>query len=211
MRDLIRESDMLVDETGYWTRMPIAAALLWGGSMFLAAPLLTPYPVWSSVRTVFWIVATTLGGGVLFALLFAAWMRWLVVRNAKRAYRGAGKWSAPPPPGQVPDHRVPCTLVISPKKLVVGSLTLALQDAPLCRVVRTRRPVPDPISLPLGVVSPRSARMELTGVARLLTSRPPLLLELGPVSQTIRFLLPHASQTIPRIREAIDAYHLKGA
>jgi hypothetical protein len=206
VRELISESDMLADETGYWTRMPIAAAIFWGGSMFLAAPLLTPYPVWSSLRRVLFIAATTFGGGVLFAVLFAGFMRLLVSRNARHAYRGSGKWSAPPPAGLALEHRVPASLLVSPRKLVVGSLYLGPSGCSFVPNGANKPPVPPRITIPLRVAAPRESQMQVTGVARLLLSRAPLLLELGPTPETIRLLLPRPSHTIPRIREVLSGY-----
>jgi hypothetical protein len=205
MRELIAESDILVDQTGYWKRMPILSGLFWGGGMFLASPFIVSYPIWSSGMMLFFVGLACLLAGVLFAVFFTLSMRLVAWWEARLAYRGKGKWSTSPPPPEGAAYRLPCSRVLPPQRLMPGNLYLGCAGLFFVPIRMRRQSSSTPLMLPLDAVSPRAVPMELSGLNRLLLARPPLLLEVGADENVVRFLVPNGSQTIPRVIAAIAA------
>jgi hypothetical protein len=112
MKQLVPREAMDIDETGYWSRMPIAVGIFFGSFMG-ATCLLMPLPGDQShayVRALAALVVA-LVSGILFGIGFPLRFRKAMRRMQDKVYLGEPPFNGVPPPNLSLEYRLPATLV----------------------------------------------------------------------------------------------------
>jgi hypothetical protein len=181
MKDLAQLPAYLLDDTGYWRRMPFVV----GGFMCVAGTL----NIWFTIGSVLqpWeIVARGVAGGVLFALLFPFLFRLFMRWSVRRTFAKAG------PAGAM--YRLVCSIRKSPRMMVPGALYL-FRDVAAFTPHRLQALGRD-VSLPLEELSVSSEQVPRGWLMRLLTARDPLVMRLTTSTQSEAFVVPTPRVTI---------------
>jgi len=193
MIDVMPKRAYFDDETGYWRKMPVFAAIV--GSIL---GTLNMWLTMGSVLTTVQVFGRGIGGGVMFAILFTIFFGSFAWWTVWRAH-------AQGPPQERAKHetqyRLVCSLIRSGRP-VPGALYLGRSGAFF--VSRARRDSSDP-ALPLSDLAVSSTEGVLNWTQRCMRLRIPIYLQLAGNNQRVAFVVPAARRTIPRVTELVAA------
>src|SRR5262245_43380090 len=188
VRELAPLPAYLVDDTGYWQRMPIAT----GAFMCLFGTLI----IWLTIGSVLepWeIVARGVAGGVLFALIFTVFFRALVKWSLRRSFRSA-----------VPEGtlcRLICSMRKSPRITVPGALHFSREAASFA--AHSPGALGREVQFPLAELTVSPEPIARGWLARLLIARDPVAMRLATASQSEAFIVPTAHATIAEVSTVV--------
>jgi hypothetical protein len=209
MQNLLPRESYHVDETGYWSRLPLVTGAFWGSAMTVAGyfilkntPNLLYPPTW-------WrMLLLGLLGGFLFGTSFTALMRFRMRRLIDRLYSGDVNLIGYSPSDDSFSYRLPCTwingnigvggiLYIGNAELLFSPHKVNAKSASKLHI----HPIAD-VHINVAQLFPKRNLLQ-----RLLVPRPQPYMEITWGTEYANFLVPTPLTAVSKLSQVLDKFN----